>query len=120
VAQRAAGTYARKIFGDDKIKIVLKRLDRLTQDEGWTAVAQTLGAVHILNVDMRNLIEGTHSFVDCSLACCLACFLLDGKASTGNIRQDLGMYLGLEMVNISAAHLRWQLPFTRRYMRATK
>jgi hypothetical protein len=30
------------------------------------------------------------------------------------------MYLGLEMVNISAAHLRWQLPFTRRYMRATK
>jgi|SRR5580693_1448989 hypothetical protein len=70
VAQRAAGTYARKIFGDDKIKNVLKRLDRLTQDEGWTAVAQMLGTVHGLDDNMRKVIEGTLSFVDCSLACC--------------------------------------------------
>ena len=69
VAQRAAGTYARKIFGDDKIKNVLKRLDRLTQDEGWTAVAQMLGTVHGLDDNMRKVIEGTLSFVNCSLAC---------------------------------------------------
>jgi hypothetical protein len=63
VAQRAAETYARKIFGDDKVKSVLKRLDRLTQDEVRTAVAQTLNVVHSLK-------EGMPSFVDCSLACC--------------------------------------------------
>ena len=50
VAQRAAGTFARKLFGDDKIKAVLKRLDRLTQDEERTAVAQTLSVVHRLDL----------------------------------------------------------------------
>ena len=99
-----AGMYARKIFGDDKIKSVLKRLDRLTQDEVWTAVAQTLSIVHGLDGNMRNVIEGTQSFVDCSLACCQVCFLSDGKVSTGNIRQDLGMYLGPGMASISVAH----------------
>ena len=49
MAQRAAGTFARKLFGDDKIKAVLKRLDRLTQDEVRTAVAQTLSVVHGLD-----------------------------------------------------------------------
>jgi hypothetical protein len=58
VAQRAAGSYARKIFGDDKIKSVLKRLDRLTQGEVWVAVTQTLGAVHSLNGDVKKVIEG--------------------------------------------------------------
>jgi hypothetical protein len=47
----------RKIFGDDKIKSVLKRLDRLTQDEVRTAVAQTLNVVHSLE-------EGMQFFVD--------------------------------------------------------
>ena len=57
MAQRAAGTYAKKIFGDDKIKSVLKRLDRLTQDEVRNAVVQTLNVVHSLE-------EGMQSFVD--------------------------------------------------------
>ena len=70
MAQRAAGTYTRKIFGDDKIKSVLKRLDRLTQDEAWTAVAQTLSVVHGLDDNMKKVIEGTQSFVDCLSACC--------------------------------------------------
>jgi hypothetical protein len=102
-------TYARKIFGEDKVKGVLKRLDQLTQDEVRAAVAQTLNVVH-------NLEEGMQSLVELSLTFCQACLLLDGKVSTRNIRQDLGMCLGPEMTSISAAHLRWQLPFIRKYI----
>jgi len=32
--------------GEDKIQGALDRLDRLTKDEGLSAVAQTLGVVH--------------------------------------------------------------------------
>jgi hypothetical protein len=53
-----AGTFARKIFGDSKVKAVLQRLDRLTQDEVRTAVAQTLGVVHSLDGNMKKVIEG--------------------------------------------------------------
>ena len=70
VAQRAAGTYTRKIFGDDKVKSVLKRLDRLTQEEVRTSVAQTLGAVHSLDGNVRKVLEGMQSFVDWSSGCC--------------------------------------------------
>ena len=114
MAQRAAGTYTRKIFGDDKIKGVLKRLDRLTQDEVRIAVAQTLSIVHSLDGNVKKVIEGMRPFVDWSLSHCQACMLLDGKVLTVNIRQDLGMYLAPEMVHGSAAHLRGQLPFIRR------
>jgi hypothetical protein len=69
MAQRVAGTFTRKIFGDDKVKGVLKRLDRLTQDEVRSAVAQTLSVVHSLDGNMRKVIEGTQYFVDWSLAC---------------------------------------------------
>ena len=93
MAQQATGTYARKIFGDDKIKSVLKRLVRLTQDEGWTVGVQTLSVVHSLDGTMRKVIEGMQSVVDWSLACYQASILLDGKVTTGNIRQDLGMCL---------------------------
>ena len=36
----------KKLFGKDKIQSALERLDRLTKDEGLSAVAQTLGVVH--------------------------------------------------------------------------
>ena len=36
----------KKLFGKDKIHSALERLDRLTKDEGLSAVAQTLGVVH--------------------------------------------------------------------------
>jgi hypothetical protein len=69
MAQRRAETYARKIFGDDKVKIVLKRLDRLTQDEVRTVVVQTLSVVHSLDGNVRKVIEGTQSFVDRPFVC---------------------------------------------------
>jgi hypothetical protein len=34
------------LWGKDKIRDALSRLDQLTKDEGLSAVAQTLGVVH--------------------------------------------------------------------------
>ena len=47
-AQCVAEKFVRKLFGKRKGKIqaALERLDRLTKDEGLSAVAQTLGIVH--------------------------------------------------------------------------
>ena len=36
----------KRLWGKDKIRAALDRLDRLTKDEGLLAVAQTLGVVH--------------------------------------------------------------------------
>ena len=38
--------FVKKLWGKDKISAALERLDRLTKDEGLSAVAQTLGVVH--------------------------------------------------------------------------
>jgi hypothetical protein len=38
--------FVTKLWGKDKIQAALERLDRLTKDEGLSAVAQTLGVVH--------------------------------------------------------------------------
>ena len=47
----------------DKIQAALERLDRLTKDEGLSAVAQTLGVVHGIADDMRVVMGGAHIFV---------------------------------------------------------
>jgi len=74
-SQRAAGTFARKLLGDSEIGAVLQRLDRLTQDEARTTVAQTLSVVHGLVSNMKVVMEGTQSFLGLSLTRCLAPFL---------------------------------------------
>ena len=51
--------------GKDKTQAALERLDRLTKDEGLSAVAQTLGVVHGIADDMRAVMEGapySHDF----------------------------------------------------------
>ena len=50
----------KKLWGKrkDKIQSALERLDRLTKDEGLSAVAQTLGVVHGLADDMRVVMGG--------------------------------------------------------------
>ena len=47
-AQCVTEKFVKKLRGEgkDKIQAALKRLDRLTKDEGLSAVAQTLGVVH--------------------------------------------------------------------------
>ena len=47
-AQCVIENFVKKLRGNgkDKIQAALERLDRLTKDEGLSAVAQTLGVVH--------------------------------------------------------------------------
>jgi hypothetical protein len=49
--------------GKDKTQAALERLDRLTKDEGLSAVAQTLGVVHGIADDMRVVMGGAPYFV---------------------------------------------------------
>jgi hypothetical protein len=58
VAQRVTGTFANRLLKDSEIEAVLKRLDRLTQDEARTTVAQTLSVVHGLVSNMKVVMEG--------------------------------------------------------------
>jgi hypothetical protein len=45
-AQCVTEKFVKKFWEKDKIQAALERLDRLTKDEGLSAVAQTLGVVH--------------------------------------------------------------------------
>lgn len=47
-----------KILGENDIEMLLKRLDRLTQEEGVAAGAQILGNVHDLVQNTRVAIDG--------------------------------------------------------------
>jgi hypothetical protein len=69
-SQLAAGAFAKKLLGDSEIVAVLRRLDRLTQDEARTTGAQTLSVVHGLVSNMIVVMEGTQSFLGLSLMCC--------------------------------------------------
>jgi hypothetical protein len=69
-SQRAAGAFAKKLLGDSEIGAVLRRLDRLTEDEARTTVAQTLSVVHGLVSNMKVVMEGTQSFFWLSSTCC--------------------------------------------------
>jgi hypothetical protein len=50
--------FAKKLLGEGEIEVVLQRLDRLTQDEARITVAQTLGVVHGLVGNVREIMEG--------------------------------------------------------------
>ena len=50
--------------GKDKTQAALERLDRLTKDEGLSAVAQILGVVHRIADDRRADMGGAPYFRD--------------------------------------------------------
>ncbi|KAF8259845.1 hypothetical protein EI94DRAFT_959507 [Lactarius quietus] len=62
--------FAKKLLGDSEIETILKRLDRLTQEEARMTVAQTLAIVHGLLDNMKVVMDG-------------------GEASTSTIRRTL-------------------------------
>ena len=66
VAQCTTEKFAKKLLGDSEIESVLQRLDRLTQDEARTTVAQTLGVVHGLVGNMKVVMEGAECLRDSS------------------------------------------------------
>ena len=57
-AQCVTEKFVKRLWGKDKIQSALERLDRLTKDEGLSAVAQTLGVVHGLVANVKTVIEG--------------------------------------------------------------
>ena len=58
VAEYAAEKFAKKLLGESEIEAVLQRLDRLTQEEARITVAQTLGVVHGLVGNVKEIMEG--------------------------------------------------------------
>lgn len=61
--------FVKKLLGNDEIEAVLRRLDRLTQDEGRTTAAQMLEVVHGLTQDMRVVMDGEQFLLFSSLTC---------------------------------------------------
>ena len=88
--QRAIEKFAKKLLRESEIEAVLRRLDRLTQDEARMTIAQTLGIVHGLVGNVREVMEGTPCLHVSLPICFRALVVLDGKASTDIIRQASG------------------------------
>ena len=58
VAHYVPEKFTKKILGESEVETVLRRLDRLTQDEARMTVAQTLGVVHGLVGSVKVVMEG--------------------------------------------------------------
>ena len=63
-AQCGTEKFVKSLLGKDEIQSALDRLDRLTKDEGLSAIEQTLGVVHTVADDMRAVIGGALYFRD--------------------------------------------------------
>ena len=67
IAQHCIEKFAKKLLGESEIEAVLKRLDRLTQEEGRMTVAQTLEVVHGLMNNVKIVMNGMQRFLGGSL-----------------------------------------------------
>jgi hypothetical protein len=67
IAQRAIVKFAKKLLGESEVEAVLRRLDRLTQEEARMTVAQTLGVVHGLINNMGIIMEGAERLPNSSV-----------------------------------------------------
>jgi hypothetical protein len=65
VAQYVTEKFTKKILGESEVETVLRRLDRLTQEEARMTVAQTLGVVHGLVGSVKVFMEGAQLVHDC-------------------------------------------------------
>lgn len=63
VAQYNAEKLGKKLLGEDDVEAVLKRLDRLTQEEARATVAQTLEIVHGLVGNMNVIMDGEQTLI---------------------------------------------------------
>ena len=53
-----AEQFAKKLLGDSEIETILKRLDRLTQEEARMTVAQTFAIIHGLLDNLKVVMDG--------------------------------------------------------------
>jgi hypothetical protein len=58
VVEPATEKFAKKLLGESEVESVLRRLDRLTQEEARMTVAQTLEVVHGLMSNMKIVMDG--------------------------------------------------------------
>ena len=56
-----AVAFAKKLLGENEIEAVLRRLDRLTQEEARVTVAQTLEVVHGLMNTVKVVMDGAQA-----------------------------------------------------------
>src|SRR6266702_4728870 len=93
-SERFAEQFAKKLLGDSEIETILKRLDRLTQEEARMTVAQTLAVVHGLLNNMKVVMDGESSCLANSnhLIRLFSVFCIGGEASTSAIRRTLGTF----------------------------
>jgi hypothetical protein len=66
IAQCDTVKFAKKLLGETEIEAILQRLDRLTQDEARIGVAETLGVVHGLVGNVKEIMEGAKYLNDLS------------------------------------------------------
>ncbi len=84
--------FAKKFLGDSEIESILRRLDRLTQDEARMMEAQILEVVHGLMNNMKVVMDGERiplvdfETSDSGIVC------EGGEASTREIRKTLGTF----------------------------
>ena len=64
MAQFITVKFAKKLLGETEIEAILQRLDRLTQDEARIGVAETLGVVHGLVSNVKEIMEGAQRLDD--------------------------------------------------------
>jgi hypothetical protein len=58
IIERGAEKFAKKLLGESDVEAVLRRLDRLTQEEARMTVAHTLDVVHGLFDNLRVVMDG--------------------------------------------------------------
>ena len=68
VAQYTIEKFAKRLLGESEVEAVLRRLDRLTQDEARMTITQTLSVVHGLVANTREVMEGAQNVLDRSRA----------------------------------------------------
>ena len=93
MAEYATEKFAKKLLGESEIEAVLQRLDRLTQDEARITVAQTLGVVHGLVGNVKEIMEGAQHFALLVVNISLRLVPSDREASLDSIRTNLVMCL---------------------------
>ena len=58
LAERITEKFAKKLLGEGDIEAVLRRLDRLTQEEARVTAANTLEVVHGLLNNLKEVMDG--------------------------------------------------------------
>lgn len=91
IAEDSSGKFAKKLLGESEIEAVVQRLDRLTQEEARMTAVQTLQVVHGLVKNIKVVMDGTQVSLNLLSMIDWTVVRVDGRASTDQIRQALGM-----------------------------